>query len=681
MAIPEKAQKRYEKLRSEIEYHNHRYYVLDTPEISDEAYDSLLKEVKELERKYPGLITSASPTRQVGGVAGEAFAKVVHHTRQYSFDNIFSFKELQDWEMRMKRQLAKEGMQNPTLSYCAELKIDGLKAVLTYKKGKLVMGATRGNGIIGEDITHTIRTIASIPHILSKPVDIVAIGEIWLPGSELVRINKERKALGEPEFANTRNAAAGSVRQLDPAVASSRKLESFVYDIDYAGGIPRPQTQTEELELLKELGFQVNPRNKLCKTLEEIESYYADALTGRDKESYNIDGVVLKVNEVEFQNKLGHTAKAPRYGIAYKFPAQQVTTVVEDIVLQVGRTGTLTPVAHLRPVHVGGAMVSRATLHNEDFIKVLDIRVGDTVVLQRAGDVIPEVVKVLTELRTGKEKPWVFPAHSSLCGGDGSVIRVPGQAAWKCRYGGSFIQQQRRFEHFVSKHAFDIEGFGKEQVKLFLEKGLISDFADIFTIKKGDLLSLPRYGERSVDNLMSAIQKARTVTLARLLAGLSIEGVGEETAIDIAEHFVTLEAIQIASQEELQTIEGVGPIVAASVYAWFHSLENKRLLVRLLKYVTVISPQIQKKQKQNTRLADKTFVLTGTLVTMSRDEAKEKIRQAGGKVVSTVSKNTDYLVAGENPGSKYDTANTLGIAILDEKEFLTLLNRVNRPTL
>jgi DNA ligase (NAD+) len=564
--------------------------------------------------------------------------------------------------------LEKEGVkQKPT--YCAELKIDGLKVVLTYTKGKLVLAATRGDGEVGENITHTARVIASIPHTLKEAIDIIAVGEVWLGEKELHRINKEKEKRGEQVFANTRNAAAGSLRQLDASVTASRKLETFIYDIEKISSSHATQTQTEELAMLKKVGLAVNPLHRLCGSVIEIENYYQDALRKRSSLPYHIDGVVIKVNEKELQEALGFTAKAPRFGVAYKFPAQQVTTVVEDIVLQVGRTGVLTPVAHLTPVLVGGAVVSRATLHNEDFIADLDIRIGDTVVLQRAGDVIPEVVQVLKDLRTGKEKVWKFPTHVALCGGDGSVERVPGQAAWKCKYAGSFVQNKRRFEHFVGKHAFDIDGLGKEQVKVFLENGLISDFADIFTITKGDLLSLPRFAEKSADNLITSIEKAKKITLARLLIGLSIEHVGEETAIDIARHFGTLEKVKEASQEELEAIDGVGGIVAQSVFDWFRDAENKKLLTRLLKYVTIeaISYKLQ-----TTKLSGKTFVLTGTLATLSRDEAKEIIRANGGSVSGSVSKKTDYVLAGEEAGTKLDEAKKLGVSVISEKEFMSL---------
>jgi DNA ligase (NAD+) len=667
---PTEVKKRYQTLLTEVEKHARLYHEKDAPEISDEAYDALVRELAGIEKKYPELKKKETPTEKVGGAPSSAFAKVRHEVRQYSFDNAFSFEELTAWEERIMRVLEKESIsKKPT--YCVELKIDGLKTILSYNKGSLVLGATRGDGEIGENITHSITMVKSVPKKLTQPIDLIAVGEVWLSEKELHRINDERKKNDEQLFANTRNAAAGSLRQLDANITASRNLDTFVYDIDKISGAKNVATQIEELKLLKQLGFHVNPEYRLCTNVAEIETYYTEQLAQREKLPYHIDGIVVKVNEKELQEALGYTAKAPRFGIAYKFPAQQVTTVIEDIVLQVGRTGVLTPVAHMTPVFVGGAMVSRATLHNEDFIGQLDIRIGDTVVLQRAGDVIPEVVQVLKDLRTGKEKAWVFPKVCTLCGGDGTVVRVEGQAAWKCKFPGGPTQNRRRFEHFVGKHALDIDGLGKEQVKLFLDEGLVSDFSDIFTITKGDLLSLPRFAEKSADNLIASIEKAKNVTLARLLIGLSIEHVGEETAIDIANHFKTLEKIQSAKREDLEAIEGVGEKVAESVYNWFRNAENKKMLLRLLKHLRIQHSAVSSQQHKN--LAGKIFVLTGTLETLSRDDAKEMIRQRGGSVSSSVSKKTNYVVAGADPGTKFIEAQKLGVKILSESEFKKLL--------
>lgn len=672
MKIPKDIHERHKKLSAEVRRHAELYHVHDAPEISDEAFDALVKDVAALEAEYPELKAQGSVTQIVGGRPAGAFSKVRHAVRQYSFDNVFGSEELAAWMRRVEKGLAEEEVPASGISYCVEEKIDGLKVILTYEKGRLLRAATRGDGIVGEDITHSARTIRDIPQTLGQPLSLVVVGEVWLGNSELERINAERTKNNEPLFVNTRNAAAGALRQLDANITASRKLNYFAYDIEDLTPYPLPlTTQSDELKLLKRLGFVVNQNYEICTTIDDIERYYRAVIERRHANSYHIDGIVLKVNAREQQRALGHTAKAPRWGVAYKFPAEQVTTVLEDIVLQVGRTGVLTPVAHLTPVFVGGAMVSRATLHNEDFIKELDLRIGDTVILQRAGDVIPEIVSVLANLRTGREKPWKFPTKVALCGGDGSIERVPGEAAWRCVHKGSFDQQRRAFEHFVGKHAFDIDGLGKEQVKLFLEEGLIADFADIFTIEKGDLLSLPRFAELSADNLIKAIEISKEVTLSRFLVSLSISHVGEETAIVLAEAFGTLANIRKASEESLADIEGVGPIIAKSVRTWFDDSENTKLVEKLLQYV-----KIQKNVPLTPYplpLKGKTFVLTGTLSSMSRDEAKALIRARGGKPVASVSKSTDYVVAGDAPGSKYDEARKLGVRILDEKEFKKLL--------
>ncbi|MDQ5927661.1 MAG: ligase [Patescibacteria group bacterium] len=674
MPVPKSAQERHKKLSAEVQRHAELYHTHDAPEISDEAYDALVRDVAELEAKHPELKSKGSVTEAVGGRPAEAFSKVRHDVRQYSFDNVFNTEELQAWTKRVEKGLAEADISTSDLAYCAEEKIDGLKVVLTYESGKLVRAATRGNGVIGEDITHTARTIKDIPHELSQPISLIAVGEVWLGAEELERINAERAKNDEPLFVNTRNAAAGALRQLDASITASRRLSFFAYDVEdtrIQGYEDTIETQEGELQFLKKLGFAVNPAYAICTTAEDIETYYHQALERRHSNSYHIDGVVLKVNSREHQRALGHTAKAPRWGIAYKFPAEQVTTILEDIVLQVGRTGVLTPVAHLKPVFVGGASVSRATLHNEDFIKELDLRIGDTVILQRAGDVIPEIVSVLTNLRTGKEKPWKFPTKVGLCGGDGSIERVPGEAAWRCKHKGSFDQQRRVFEHFVGKHAFDIDGLGKEQVKLFLEEGLISDFADIFTIEKGDLMSLPRFAELSADNLIKAIETSKKVPLSRFLVSLSIPHVGEEIAIMLAEAFGTLANIQKSSEDKLSAIEGIGPIIAKSVRGWFDDAVNKELIEKLLQHVKI--QNVSKQVTGSRKLAALTFVLTGTLSTMSRDEAKDLIRARGGKSVGSVSKNTDYVVAGDAPGSKYDEALKLGVKVISEEEFKKLL--------
>ncbi|MDO8572204.1 MAG: NAD-dependent DNA ligase LigA [bacterium] len=664
-----KARERAEKLRVTIDRHRYLYHVLDKPDITDEAYDSLMEELRVIEEKFPNLQTPDSPTQRVGGEPRTLFKKVTHEMRQWSYDDVFSHDGLLKWETRAKRFIDNHPeLSREKLAYCTELKIDGLKIILTYKNGLLVRGATRGNGVVGEDVTHNLKTIQSIPLTLNKKINIIVVGEAWMKKSELARINKEREQHGGQLFANTRNAAAGSIRQLDPKIAASRRLNSFIYDIDKIEGFPMPKTQEGELKLLQELGFKVNPHHDVSQNVADIENFYQKWIDKKDKEEYGIDGIVIKINSRVIQEVLGYTGKSPRWGVAYKFPAEQVTTVVESIVLQVGRTGVLTPVAHLHPVLVAGSVVSRATLHNEDEIKRLDVRVGDTVVLQKAGDVIPDIVSVIKELRTGNEKPYVFPKTVPDCGGP--IERISGQAAYRCINKNSFAQKRRKFYHFVSKHAFDIPGMGPKIIDALLDSNLIASYDDIFTLKKGDLLALPRFGEKSVDNLLVAIEKAHTVELSRFIVALSIEHVGEETAEDLAEAFKNIETIEHVKKEALEHIPGVGGIVTDSVYHWFRDEQNKKLLKRLLREVTIrpvkFIPGVAKP------LAGKTFVLTGTLTAMSRDEAKKKIKLLGGHVVGSVSGSTDFLVAGENPGSKYDNAKRLGVPILSENEFLEM---------
>jgi DNA ligase (NAD+) len=666
------ARERAEKLRKVIDRHRYLYHVLDKPEITDEAYDSLMEELRVIEERFPDLQTPDSPTQRIGGEPLESFKKVTHEVRQWSFDDVFDHEGLLKWEARAKRFAADyPELSREKFSYCTELKIDGLKIILTYKNGLLVRGATRGNGVIGEDITQNLKTIQSIPLSLNKKIDLIVVGEAWMKKGELARINKERERNGEPLFANTRNAAAGSLRQLDPKIAAKRKLDSFIYDIDKIKDAPMPPTQEGELKLLEELGFKVNQHYRVAKDIAAVENYYQEWIGKKDKEEYGIDGIVIKINSRVIQDALGYTGKSPRWGVAYKFPAEQVTTVVEDIVLQVGRTGVLTPVAHLKPVLVAGSTVSRATLHNEDEIKRLDVRVGDTVVLQKAGDVIPDIVSVIKDLRTGKEKPYVFPKTVPDCGGP--IERIPGQAAYRCVNKNSFAQKRRKFYHFVSKHAFDIEKMGPRVIDALLDNNLIASYDDIFTLKKGDLLALPRFGEKSVENLLTSIEKSRTIDLSRFLVALSIEHVGEETAEDIAIAFKTIDTIAHASKEDFESIEGVGDIVAQSLYDWFHDESNKKLLERLLKEVNIKAVKVVKGAAAP--LAGKTFVLTGTLSMMSRDEAKRRIKSLGGHVLGSVSKNTDFVVAGENPGSKYDNAKRFGVPIISEAEFLKMIQK------
>ncbi|MDO8482853.1 MAG: NAD-dependent DNA ligase LigA [bacterium] len=670
--IPKETKNRYDKLKTMIEHHRHLYHVLDKPEISEAALDSLKHELVLLEAEYPELVTPDSPSQRVAGKPLPEFSKVVHKIPQWSFNDAFSPEEMVEFDERVKRFMASRFVPEVKCqTYTCEHKIDGLKIVLEYKNGLFVQAATRGDGKVGEDVTENIKTIESVPLRLNEPIDIIVEGEVWMAKSQLKRLNTDRQNHGEEPFANPRNLAAGSIRQLDPKVVAERKLQTFIYDVALCN-VPVPPRQFEELEFLKKLGFKVNPHNKHCGTIAEVIAYWKEWQKKMEKQDYLADGIVVKVDEREYQDILGYTGKAPRWGIAFKFAAEQVTTIVEDIALQVGRTGVLTPVAHLRPVSVAGSTVSRATLHNEDEINRLDVRVGDTVILQKAGDVIPDIVSVVTELRTGREKTFVWPKRVDACGGDGRIERIAGQAAWRCVSNDSFAQIKRRFYHFVSKKCFDMDGLGPKIIDVLLEKNLISSFDDIFTLKRGDLLALPRFAEKSVDNLLASVEKARHTTLARFLAAVSIPQVGEETANDLANHFGTLEKIMSVSFDELESINGVGPVVAKSLTDWFADASNRKLIDRLVKHVDI--KVVPKVDASKLPLAGKSFVLTGTLSSMSRIEAAEKIRARGGDIVGSVSKNTSFVVAGENAGSKLGKAEELGVKILNEKAFLKLIS-------
>lgn len=667
----EKAINRLSILRKTIEKHRYNYHVLDTAEISEEALDSLKKELTEIETKFPDLITRDSPSQRVAGEPLKAFKKVPHKVAQWSFNDAFSEEDIKSFDKRVKKILFEKYKKEISPTYVCELKIDGLKIVIEYEKGILKTAATRGNGEVGEDVTMNVRTIQSVPIRLNEEADIIVEGEIWMSKKDFENLNKEQEKKKLPLYANPRNVTAGTLRQLDSKIVAERRLNSFIYDI--AKYDAHPATQFDELKLLQKFGFKVNRHFKKSSNIDEVISVWKEWAKKKEKEDYWLDGVVVKVNEKEYQEVLGYTGKAPRFAIAFKFPAEQVTTVVENIVLQVGRTGVLTPVAHLRPVLVAGSVVSRATLHNEDEIKRLDVRVGDTVILQKAGDIIPDIVKVLTEMRTGKEKAFKFPTHVPECGGDGKIERIPGQAAWRCVDKKSGTQIRRKFYYFVGKSGFDINHLGPKVIDLLMDNNLITHYHDIFTLKKGDLLSLPRMGEKSVDNLLKAIEDVKAISLSRFVTALSIPQVGEETAYDVALHFKTLSKIVEASIEDLEAREGVGPIVAGSIFDFFRDKENIREINKLQEHVKIISEKGPAVANANSEILGKTFVLTGTLSKMSRDEAKDKIKTMGGKSSGSVSKNTDYVVAGENPGSKYDEAIELGVKVLNENEFLALI--------
>jgi len=689
-SAPKSVIERLESLKKSIEKHRVLYHTKDSPEISDEAYDSLIRELESIEREYPELLTPDSPSQRVGGEAIKEFKKVKHTTRQWSFDDVFDLAELRKWEEKVRNFMEKGGISDEKLEYCCELKIDGLKTILTYEDGDLVLAATRGDGEVGENVTHNIKTIGSIPLNLKSQISnlksLIVVGEVWISVKDLERINKERIKSGEPVYANTRNLAAGSLRQLDPKVTASRKLDSFIYDIDELKTVNSkqrsgvPETQSGELELLKEFGFKVNPHFRVCKNVDEVQKFYEEWTKRRHDLDYQLDGIVIKVNSRKIQDVLGYTGKSPRWGVAYKFPAEQVTTILEDISFQVGRTGVVTPVAILRPVVVAGSTVSRATLHNEDEIKRLDLRIGDTVIIQKAGDVIPDIVSVVLELRPKNSRAFVWPTHISACGGDGRIERVPGEAAWKCVNTDSYEQQKRKFYYFVSKKCFNMDGLGPKIIDALLENNLINNYADIFRLKKGDLLSLPRFAEKSADNVIESIEKSRKITLPRFLTSLSIPQVGEETAYDLAKHFASkvkdqefvLDLISKASIDEFRSIYGVGEVVAQSLTDWFKDSDNKKLVADLLKQIEIVSETIN---NSNKIFEGKTFVFTGTMPTLDRDSAQDLVRKNGGDISSSVSKKTSYVVAGAEAGTKLDKARDLGVTVLSEEEFLKMVGR------
>lgn len=683
-----------EKLAAEIEKHRQLYHTLDQPVISDEAYDSLVRELETLEESHPELRIATSPTGRVGGMPLAAFRKVRHVVRQWSFDNVFDMSELRAWDERVRRLLVKAGRREAP-QYACELKIDGLKIVLTYESGRLVRGATRGDGERGEEVTQNLRTIASLPLKLKAPATLIVVGEAWLSRAELTRLNAQRDHVRAPRFANPRNAAAGALRQLDPAITASRKLDAFMYDLEQftlesAMGEERfPSTQIAELTLLQTLGFPVNPHFRLCKTVEEIEAYYQEWNARRSQVPYDLDGIVIKVNQRPLQESLGFTGKAPRFGVAYKFPAEEATTVVEDVRMQIGRTGALTPVAYLKAVRIAGSLVSRASLHNFDEIARLDVRIGDTVVIRKAGDIIPEIVSVLPDLRSGQEKVISVPATCPICGG--GVSRVVTGAGGKmsailyCANPRCFAIEREKLIHAVSKKGFDIAGLGERIIDQLMQEGLIKDVADIFSLTEGDFKLLERFAEKSARKLAAAIDTAKRVTLSKLLFALGIRHVGEETAELIAEkREKLLGTVQPLSLTELSrrlanissdrwlALAGIGEKSAASLVTWFTSPKHRRLFERLATAGVVVSWPVPKSASLQS-LRQKTFVLTGELMSFTRADAKAMIKEKGGSVAATVSRKTDYVVTGARPGSKLATAKKLGIPILSESDFKDLL--------
>lgn len=670
------AEKRIKELRNLLEHHRVLYHVHDIPEISDEVYDSLMKELVLLEEKFPEYDSSLSPTHRIGGDPLPKFVKVPHEIKQWSFDNVFSFEELTEWENRNRTLLFKAGIaQSPT--YIAEMKIDGLKVILTYENGILVRAATRGNGEVGEDVTENIKTVRSIPLVLAKPVSITVIGEVWMKKKDLEKINKIRTKESLPLYANTRNLAAGTLRQLDSKIVASRNLQIFSYDIEVVKQADNKKnetsflTQEEELEALENFGFLVNKDRKKCLSLKEVQNFYDTWVKRRHEEDYGIDGLVVKINERELWDELGYTAKSPRGGVAYKFPAEEVTTKLLSITMQVGRTGAVTPVAELEPILLAGSTVKRATLHNEDEIRRLDVRVGDTVMLRKAGDVIPEIFDVVKELRPKTAKIFMMSTTCPECGSVlvKDIVGKESSAAWYCKNKKCPAQHLEGLSHFVSKKGMNIDGLGERIVETFHDIGLITDAASIYDLKKEDIEGLDGFGEKSAENIIASIEQSKTVPLHRFLYSLGIRHVGEQTAKDIAKHFLTFDRLQKATNEELAHVEGVGDKVAEALTSYLNDTVNKSFLARLLPHLTITQEQV----KKDGSLFNKTFVITGTLPTLSRDEAKKIIEDNGGKVSSSVSSKTSYLLLGENGGSKYAEALKHNVVIISEEEFKNMV--------
>jgi DNA ligase (NAD+) len=660
------AQKKIHELRELLEKHRVLYHVHDTPEISDELYDSLMSQLHALEQEFPEFDSPLSPTHRVGGTPLSKFVKVRHDIKQWSFDNAFSYEDLTSWEERNLTLLHKAKITTPP-TYVAEMKIDGLKVILTYKEGRLICAATRGDGEVGEDITENIKTVRSIPLLLPQPVSITIIGEAWMKKKDLEKINKDRTRDGLPLYANTRNLAAGTLRQLDPRIVAQRNIQIFAYDIE--GGVYA--SQEEELRVLGTFGFLVNKDRRVCRNLKEVQSFYDAWKEKRDNQDYGIDGLVVKVNERKLWDKLGYTAKSPRGGIAYKFPAAEVATKLLSVTCQVGRTGAITPVAELEPVLLAGSVVARATLHNEEEIERLDVRIGDTVALRKAGDVIPEIFDVFADLRPKSAKKFSMPTVCPECGSVlvKETVGKDVSAAWYCKNGECPAKHLEGLIHFVSKKGMNIEGLGDRIIEEFRGLGLITNQVSIFKLRKEHIEGLEGFGEKSAENIIASIEAARNVPLGRFLYSLGIRHVGETTAKDIAQHMGTFETIRHATYEELLAVEGVGEKVAQSLVDYFKDTANQKALDELLKEITVS----EEKKIHGGKLSGLSFVITGTLPTLSRDDAKALIEEHGGKVTASVSKATSYLLAGEGGGGKRTDAEKFGVKIISEQDLTALL--------
>ena len=686
----QEAKIRVAKLKKLIDRYRYLYHVMDKQEVSDEAMDSLKKELFDLEKQFPELVSADSPTQRVAGKPLAKFKKVAHIKPMISLADAFSQQDMLDWQERNQKLLPEKERD---LNYFCELKFDGLAIELVYENGLFKVGATRGNGLIGEDITQNLKTIEAIPLALSLEnirkefysflegrsftsslEQVVVRGEVLISKKEFAKINKEQEKQGLVIYANPRNIAAGSVRQLDSTVTAKRKLDFFAWDLVSDLG---QATHQQKHKILSELGFKAHPSASFCNSLEEVFAFHQHWRDKRESLGFEIDGVVVQANDNKVFERLGVAGKSPRAAIAFKFPLRQAQTIVEDIEVQVGRTGAITPVAHLKPVVVSGVVITRATLHNEDEIKRLGVKIGDTVVVGRAGDVIPEVVKVLISLRVGKEKVFRMPKECPVCGV--KLVKPEQEVIWRCPNKNCRARKRRYFYHFVSRAAFNVEGLGPKIINQLIDNNLISDPADLFGLKEGDLASLERFAEKSASNLVDSIQAKKKIALSRFIFALGISGVGEETSAFLAQR-VSNKSLSISdfvkefqqfSVEDLKNMQDVGEKGARNIYEWFHNVANIKFLKKLDKVGITLGNE--KLKMKNKKFSGKIFVLTGSLPTMERQEVKEKIRTLGGDVAESVSQKTDFVVAGENPGSKYTNAKNLGVKILNEQEFLKML--------
>ena len=661
--------KEIEKLRSEIRDHDHKYYVLDKPMISDQAYDRLYRRLKDLEDAHPELVTGDSPTQRVGGAPAKGFTAVKHLEPMTSLDNTYSADEIREFDERVRKNLKGEKVE-----YVVELKFDGVSTSLLYEDGVWVRGATRGDGASGDEVTNNLKTIRSIPMSFNEaagdPPGVMEIrGEVYMTKKTLEEINRQKEKDGEELFANPRNAAAGSLKLLDPKAVASRHLNIFVWGIGYCKGIDF-KTYAEVIEYLNKAGFRVNPHHKLCRTIDEVIEYCDLWEPKRDKLEFDVDGMVLKVNNLAQREKLGFTSKSPRWSIAYKFPAEKALTEVEDIIVQVGRTGAVTPVAILKPVRLSGTTVSRATLHNFDEIERLDVKIGDKVYVEKSGEIIPKVLSVAKEKRNGKERSFRIPAVCPVCGS--KLIHPVDEVALRCENVGCQAQIKETVLHFASRNAMDIEGMGDATVSQLVDKGLVKDYGDIYRLTLEAVMGLERMARRSGENLLEAIGKSKSADLSRLIYGLGIRHVGERSGWILAEHFGSIDALKKAAVDDLTAVHEIGEVVADSIYAFFRSKENLKILEKLeTSGVRMSQPKAMNITK---KLDGKTVVITGALRSFSRSEAEAMVRKLGGNASSSVSKNTDYLVYGDEAGSKLDKAKALGVKVITEEEFKKLIS-------